>query len=97
MDPADSYNLLLAYQTSTSSHGSSPPVSPIVTPYTSTEAVHVKKSDPEWYEMVDPGILESLGRQEVNRQGLWWELIKAEVEYVRDLRIICDVSWNMPE
>ena len=52
----------------------------------------MSKPDPEWHELVDASVLESLGRPEVRRQGLWWELIKGEVEYVRDLRTVCDVS-----
>lgn len=37
-------------------------------------------------------MIESLGRQEVQRQGLWWELVKGEVEFVRDLRVVTQVS-----
>lgn len=48
--------------------------------------------DPEWHDLVDTEVRLSLGREEVKRQGLWWELIEGESEYVRDLRIICHVS-----
>jgi hypothetical protein len=42
--------------------------------------------------MVDSKVQDSLPRAEVRRQGLWWELTKGETEYVRDLRIVVDVS-----
>ena len=42
--------------------------------------------------MVDTTVQESLPRTEARRQGLWWELIKGEAEYVRDLRIVVEVS-----
>jgi len=35
---------------------------------------------------------ESLPREETRRQGLWWELIKGEAEYARDLRIMVEVG-----
>lgn len=48
--------------------------------------------DPEWHEIVDAGLVDSLSPKERKRQGLWWELIKGEREYVRDLKIVCEVS-----
>jgi len=89
---ADSYNMLLAYHKSTSSHSShSHSVSPIVSPFTSSDGVPSSIPDPEWHDLVDPSIREVLGSKEMKRQGLWWELIKGEVEYVRDLRVLCQV------
>ena len=94
-NPAESYNLLLAYQSS-SGHSSSSHAShgatPTLTPFASGEAICHDNLDPEWHDLVDPSVRESLGKDEVQRQGLWWELIKGEVEYVRDLRMICKVS-----
>lgn len=52
--------------------------------------------DPEWHEIVDAGLVESLPSKERKRQGLWWELIKGEREYVRDLKIVCEVSGLYP-
>lgn len=101
LNPTESYNLLLAYQSSSghssgshashashASHGTPPTPSP----FASVDAVCSGNTDPEWHDLVDPSIRETLGKQEVRRQGLWWELIKGEVEYVRDLRMICKVS-----
>jgi hypothetical protein len=42
--------------------------------------------------MVDCSLTESLSREERKRQGLWWEMIKGEMEYVKDLRTVCEVS-----
>ena len=102
MDPAESYNLLLAFQSplqpplstgSSMQHGSTSD-SHDSSPYTSSEAMHIKQQNPEWHEMVDVSVLESLSRAEGRRQGLWWELIKGETEYVRDLRIVAEVCGH---
>lgn len=45
--------------------------------------------------MVDRSVRDSLDKEEVRRQGLWWELINGEREYVRDLKIICVVSSRL--
>jgi hypothetical protein len=42
--------------------------------------------------MLDCSLTESLSREERKRQGLWWEMIKGEMEYVKDLRTVCEVS-----
>lgn len=85
--------MLLAYHKSTSSHSShSHSVSPFISPFTSSDGVPSSIPDPEWHDLVDPSIREVLGSKEMKRQGLWWELIKGEVEYVRDLRVLCQVS-----
>ena len=55
------------------------------------------QDNPEWYEMVDKSVRHSLDKTEVKRQGLWWEVINGEREYVRDLRVVCEVSGpSMP-
>jgi hypothetical protein len=41
--------------------------------------------------MVDKSVLDSLGKDEVKRQGLWWELVSGEREFVRDLKVVCEV------
>lgn len=90
----DSYNLLLSYQSAPLSDSSGSQQthqalqSPIGAPSSSN---HDSLANSEWHEMVDDDVIESLGRQEVRRQGLWWELIKGEREYVRDLKTITDV------
>jgi hypothetical protein len=48
-------------------------------------------TETEWYELVDQDVVDSLPKDEQRRQGLWWELIKAEKEYVRDLGTMCQV------
>ncbi|ORX39762.1 hypothetical protein BD324DRAFT_614892 [Kockovaella imperatae] len=97
IDPTASYNLLLAFQSSTSSSGHdtsviSPKLFPLASPSASSDHIQLIKADPEWHELVGSSFFESLGSAEVRRQGLWWELVKGEVEYVRDLRTVCDVS-----
>lgn len=42
--------------------------------------------------MVDRAVRDSLDKREVKRQGLWWELINGEREYVRDLKVVCEVG-----
>lgn len=39
---------------------------------------------------MDESILQSLGKDETRRQGLWFEVISGELDYVRDLRVLCD-------
>ncbi|KIJ55471.1 hypothetical protein M422DRAFT_151724 [Sphaerobolus stellatus SS14] len=42
----------------------------------------------EWYDLVSPEVKEKLGKHEIARQGLIFELIKGEMEYVKDLENI---------
>ena len=86
--------MLIAYQTSSSGHESISPLlrSPLLSPAQSTEAVHKSNADPQWHMLVDASVMDSLEKSEVKRQGLWWELMNGEVEYVRDLRTICNVG-----
>jgi hypothetical protein len=88
--------MLLNYQSSSSPHGSSSSHTPTAAPSNSAEAIQSGVVDPEWHDLVDPGLRTILDRREVKRQGLWWELIKGEVEYVRDLRVICRVRPFFP-
>jgi hypothetical protein len=101
--PSASYNLLLAFQSTSISQPRAQPTdvdSPLglqgydINPYTSTENTH-QEHEPEWHELVDSGVLEILDREEIRRQGLWWELIKGEREYVRDLRVVCEVCLKV--
>lgn len=57
----------------------------------SSEGVNAHQNT-EWHELVDSSLTESLSREERKRQGLWWEMIKGEMEYVKDLRTVCEVS-----
>ncbi|OCF39870.1 hypothetical protein I317_06307 [Kwoniella heveanensis CBS 569] len=100
LHPDDSYALLLAYQaTSESSHGAThkasnnAPLQSPTSPYlpTPSDSGLLRNPNPEWYELVDNTLSESLSKDELKRQGLWWEMIKGEREYVRDMKIVCDV------
>lgn len=35
-------------------------------------------------------MLHTLGKDETRRQGLWFEVISGELDYVRDLKVMCD-------
>ncbi|KAI9638407.1 uncharacterized protein MKK02DRAFT_42797 [Dioszegia hungarica] len=102
--PHDSYNLLLSFQSHntnttppTSSMDHSSPYSPSIQRSNSTAEAYqssdshkrVVSVETEWYELVDQSVVDSLPKDEQRRQGLWWELIKAEREYVRDLATMC--------
>lgn len=50
---------------------------------------------PEWHQIVDKSFCDSLDKMEQRRQGLWWEIIKGEREYVRDMSIMCHVSSDV--
>ncbi|ORY32258.1 hypothetical protein BCR39DRAFT_523619 [Naematelia encephala] len=101
ISPSDSYNLLLAYQSSQSTssssgrssqqHPSTAATSHIISPYTSSDGSGLRNPTPDWHDLVDASVRKSLGAEEVKRQGNLWELITGEVEYVRDLRTICQV------
>ncbi|WWD15802.1 hypothetical protein CI109_100226 [Kwoniella shandongensis] len=88
LHPDESYNLLLAYQaTSESDHSY---INPSYLP-TPADSGNLRNPNPEWYELVDRSLSASLPKEEQNRQGLWWEMVKGEREYVRDMKIVCDV------
>ncbi|WRT67006.1 uncharacterized protein IL334_003972 [Kwoniella shivajii] len=73
-------------------NGNRMPLSPTL-PGVSTpsERGNTRDPNPEWYELVDHTLSDSLSKDELKRQGLWWEMIKGEREYVRDMKIVCDV------
>ena len=87
LDPHQSYNLLLEYQSSRTPS----PQSSTSRPQLSSSQTSLSQ-DAEWHDLVDESVRESLGNLEVKRQGLWWELIKGEADYVKDLRVMRDVS-----
>ncbi|ADV20494.1 hypothetical protein I305_06270 [Cryptococcus gattii E566] len=88
LTPQDSYSLLLAYQSSAVTSHSSFDLSaasrnPIDQKIASSSSD--QELSPEWHQIVDKSFCESLDKMEQRRQGLWWEIIKGEREYVRDM------------
>jgi hypothetical protein len=51
----------------------------------------VPESEQNWDRFVPPQALQTLGKQEVERQSVLFEIFKSELDYVNDLRIIEDV------
>ena len=51
----------------------------------------------EWHELVDPDLVLSLTRDERRRQGVWWEVIRGERAYVRDLGTMIHVRVENPK
>jgi hypothetical protein len=50
------------------------------------------EKDQEWHKLVPPEAQEAVGKDEVQRQSVIFELIKAERDYVSDLEAIKDVG-----
>ena len=49
------------------------------------------EAEQEWHKLVPPEAMDALGKQEVQRQSVIFEVIKSERDYVADLRSIQDV------
>ena len=49
------------------------------------------ESEQEWSRFVPPQTLEALGKNEVERQSVLFEVVKSELDYVNDLQIMKDV------
>jgi len=49
------------------------------------------ESEQEWDRLVPPQAIEALGKKEVERQSVLFEVFKSELDYVNDLQIIADV------
>ncbi|KAI9512110.1 hypothetical protein F5148DRAFT_1166295 [Russula earlei] len=54
-------------------------------------AGNVPASEQEWDRFVPPQALEALGKKEVERQSVLFEIFKSELDYVNDLQAIEDV------
>ncbi|KAF9003954.1 hypothetical protein BDQ17DRAFT_1399669 [Cyathus striatus] len=52
------------------------------------------EQDQEWHRLVPPEAREALGKQEVHRQSVIFEVVKAERDYVADLEAVQDVFIN---
>jgi hypothetical protein len=83
--------MLLAYHSSASRHTSRrTPHNSLRSPKPPSEAGHRSQDSSQWHEFVDRSMIPSLGKHETQRQGLWFELINGEMEYVKDLKMLCD-------
>ncbi|KAJ3714271.1 hypothetical protein C8R42DRAFT_255481 [Lentinula raphanica] len=49
------------------------------------------ENDQEWHRLVPPEAIEALGKMEVQRQSVIFEIFKSEREYVSDLKAVQDV------
>ena len=49
------------------------------------------ETEEEWHKLVPPEAMDALGKKEVQRQSVIFEVIKSERDYVADLRSIQDV------
>ena len=49
------------------------------------------ESEQGWDRLVPPQALEALGKKEVERQSVLFEVFKSELDFVNDLRTIKDV------
>jgi len=56
------------------------------------QAGELKESDQEWHLLVPPEARDALGKMEVQRQSVIFEIIKSEREYVADLEAVERVS-----
>lgn len=50
------------------------------------------ENDQEWHRLVPPEALEALGKAEVQRQSVMFEIIKSERDYVADLEAVQQVG-----
>lgn len=55
------------------------------------QAGDLPDNDQEWHRLVPPEAIEALGKTEVQRQSVIFEVFKAEREYVADLEAVQDV------
>jgi RHO1 GDP-GTP exchange protein 1/2 len=60
------------------------------------QAGELKESDEEWHLLVPPEARDALGKVEVQRQSVIFEIIKSEREYVADLEAVERVSVAHP-
>lgn len=51
------------------------------------------EKDEEWYRLVPPEAQESLGKKEVERQSVLFEVFKSERDYVEDLKLVKEVLF----
>ncbi|KAG1772194.1 hypothetical protein EV702DRAFT_1246578 [Suillus placidus] len=54
-------------------------------------ADRLAEKDEEWHRLVPPEAQEALGKKEVKRQSVLFELFKSERDYVEDLKLVTEV------
>jgi hypothetical protein len=52
------------------------------------QAGELPENDQEWHRLVPPEARDALGKKEVQRQSVIFEVIKSEREYVADLEAV---------
>ncbi|KAG1781631.1 hypothetical protein EV702DRAFT_1177351 [Suillus placidus] len=55
------------------------------------QAGRLAEKDEEWHRLVPPEAQEALGKKEVERQSVLFELFKSERDYVEDLKLVTEV------
>lgn len=55
------------------------------------QAGQLAEKDEEWHRLVPPEAQEALGKKEVERQSVLFELFKSERDYVEDLKLVTEV------
>lgn len=55
------------------------------------QAGQLADKDEEWHRLVPPEAQEALGKKEVERQSVLFELFKSERDYVEDLKLVTEV------
>ena len=58
------------------------------------QAGELPAKDEEWYKLVPEAAREALGKREVERQSVFFELFKAERDYVGDLEAVQEVRLH---
>ena len=56
------------------------------------QAGELNPADEEWHKLVPETAREALGKREVQRQSILFELVKSEKDYVADLELVQEVS-----
>ncbi|KAI0058174.1 hypothetical protein BV25DRAFT_1891692 [Artomyces pyxidatus] len=58
------------------------------------QAGDIPEQDEEWYRFVPPEAREAVGKHEVERQSVMFEIFKSEKEYVSDLELVQEIFIN---
>jgi hypothetical protein len=58
------------------------------------QAGRLAEKDEEWHKLVPPEAQEALGKREVERQSVLFEVFKSERDYVEDLKLVTQVVFT---